>query len=273
MYNTNVIILLGFHRSGTSFVSSWLEAMGISMGNEKLGANVGNDFGHYEDMDFLRFHESVLKKRKLNCLEIPLNFKLLLNSSELLEFQALINEKKEYQGLWGWKEPRTCLFINEYKDLVIGSNSLVVYRSFLDSVDSLIRRRKISEPKRRNKILAFWNKKRLLSGEGLNRLANKYLESWIVYNERILKYYDSLDYKNNVVFINPVDLTKPEKTKKIFHKICFSFQKDLKFIEPSTLFKKDAFKRYDSSMTIYKFHPHLEKRASQIESRFFQLLS
>jgi hypothetical protein len=48
------------HRSGTSLISQWLSHCGLHLGERLLGPGIGNAEGHFEDLDFLEFHEQIL---------------------------------------------------------------------------------------------------------------------------------------------------------------------------------------------------------------------
>jgi len=41
---------------------------------------------------------------------------------------------------WGWKEPRTCLFMDEYNQLIPSAFYMIVVRDFNSTVSSLINR-------------------------------------------------------------------------------------------------------------------------------------
>ena len=65
-----------------------------------------------------------------------------LNFSEYyckkMEFLVLFKNSRREQ--WGWKDPRTCLMISEYVNLLPDALYLIVYRDYREVVSSLIRR-------------------------------------------------------------------------------------------------------------------------------------
>jgi len=48
-----ILVIASFHRSFTSLTAQWLHAAGISFPGPLMGAGVGNEFGHFENLDFL----------------------------------------------------------------------------------------------------------------------------------------------------------------------------------------------------------------------------
>ncbi|HZX74061.1 MAG TPA: hypothetical protein VFE57_06560, partial [Cyclobacteriaceae bacterium] len=65
MAPNKILVVTGMHRSGTSVVTQWLQQCGLHVGDELLGAGIGNSVGHFEDVDFLRAHSDFLKRRRL----------------------------------------------------------------------------------------------------------------------------------------------------------------------------------------------------------------
>ena len=65
--NTQVIIL-GFHRSGTSLFTDYLNQAGLFVGSDLLGATPTNHRGHFEDRGIVSFHTSMLQRAGVNWL-------------------------------------------------------------------------------------------------------------------------------------------------------------------------------------------------------------
>ena len=59
------LIIAGMHRSGTSLITHWLNECGLQLGDDFLGAGLGNVDGHYEDLEFLKLHEEILEANNL----------------------------------------------------------------------------------------------------------------------------------------------------------------------------------------------------------------
>lgn len=89
-------VVLGAHRSGTSFIAKALQMAGIRL--------VGNDDNCYEDPDFLRFNRTILDEAYANgtsLVDHEILQELALKHKD--EFLELIETKKSQ--MWGWKDP------------------------------------------------------------------------------------------------------------------------------------------------------------------------
>lgn len=203
MSESKVLIIWGMHRSGTSLLASWLHACGLDIGSELLGEGVGNERGHYEDMDFLRLHERILRANGIECGGLLKTAPLQIAPDMLQDMRALV-QRKSQSPQWGWKEPRTCLFTREYLELLPQAHHLIVYRDYALVVDSLVRRytkkstqrmqRKTGLKRRYYELsLALW--KRFI----LPRVANQHLAAWVKYNENLLALVDQQAASNVIV--------------------------------------------------------------------------
>lgn len=190
MTESKTLIIWGMHRSGTSLLGSWLHACGLDVGNELLGEGIGNERGHYEDMDFLRLHERILNANGIKCGGLLRTEPLQLTVQMQQEMGELVRRKCQ-SPQWGWKEPRTCLFTREYIGLLPHAYHLVVYRHYALVVDSLVRRhikKRIRRMQSKNGLkrryyqlqLDLWQHFRL------SQVVNQHLAAWIKYNENLL---------------------------------------------------------------------------------------
>src|SRR5690242_17245936 len=121
---SKVLIVVGMHRSGTSMITQWLNRCGLSIGEELYPADMANREGYFEDTDFLKVHQELLKKRNhpsTGFIDQPVGH---LQHGELQRIQDLIDTKSKKEE-WGWKEPRTCLFLDVYRKLVPSAFYLV----------------------------------------------------------------------------------------------------------------------------------------------------
>lgn len=188
--SSRVLIILGMHRSATSLLASWLRACGLNLGDELLGEGVGNEKGHFEDKDFFFLHERILKRNGISCGGLHKTAPIVVDAEAAAEMARLVERKNETHAQWGWKDPRTCLFVREYERLLPSAKYLVVYRHYELVVDSLVRR---DLKKRQLKMARKGPLKRLFYRLGmrhldpirLRRTANRYLATWIDYNARL----------------------------------------------------------------------------------------
>lgn len=131
------IIIAGMHRSGTSLTASILQQAGVFIGDQLLEANVGNTKGYFEDADFLNLHRDILTAQGISFdgwstatqLEVPQQF--------WPRAQALCDRRLQTHALWGWKEPRTTLFLNFWQRLLPQVKVILPYRSPWAVMDSL----------------------------------------------------------------------------------------------------------------------------------------
>ncbi|MFT3844507.1 MAG: hypothetical protein QM725_05610 [Lacibacter sp.] len=202
--NAKVLMIAGMHRSGTSVVAQWLQKCGLFIGGHLLGAGIGNSQGHFEDADFLAVHEKLLRKHHLVDTGFINRSVSGLTEKDRDELRLLLADKCSKNAEWGWKEPRTCLFLNEYGKLLPHAFYMIVVRNYNDTVNSLVMRdyrmiRIKGETKRGVKKI-FW---KLFKQKSLEQLfkqkAEKYLKVWIHYNEEILNHVSLLPGEKYVI--------------------------------------------------------------------------
>src|SRR4051812_47462812 len=133
-----VLVILGMHRSGTSLVAQWLQRCGLHIGTRLVGAGRGNIEGHFEDRDFLDLHRSILISNNLPDTGLVSEFDTALNNTHLAEIKGLIALKNSLFEEWGWKEPRTCLFLEQYMHVLPATKYIILLRDYNSVVDSLI---------------------------------------------------------------------------------------------------------------------------------------
>ncbi len=144
--NSRVLLVLGMHRSGTSLLASVLKDHGVPMGRELLGPSKGNPHGHYEDRAILEFHERILARVRAETGRVFDNGSMVADPEaiellpEEVEEGARLVEERRKPGLWGWKDPRTCLFLNFWREQVGGFRSIIIYRHPLEVYFSFLRR-------------------------------------------------------------------------------------------------------------------------------------
>jgi hypothetical protein len=159
------VLVLGMHRSGTSYLASVLASCGVRMGESLLAADAGNPRGYFEDVSVLAFHKKLLARRaapsQTRADFLPGgDFSGAWNAEESAEAEALV-AKLERAGLWGWKEPRTCLFLDEWLKKLPGAKCVAVYRHPLEIYYSFLKRRDWSAlftPESVFEATAFYNR-------------------------------------------------------------------------------------------------------------------
>jgi hypothetical protein len=137
MRHSKVLICTGFHRSATSATANYLLDAGLDMGANLMGGNISNAKGHFEDWDAVLLHDEQLFNSETNWQfhdECEL-------SSDPKFLSAYIKQRSKINAHWGVKDPRTCLFLNEWKTALGASGHfLFVVRHWSSCIESLLHR-------------------------------------------------------------------------------------------------------------------------------------
>ena len=137
--NQSVAIMTGMHRSGTSLTASLLQSAGLDIGERLMGEDTGNSKGHFEDLDFVEFHQNVLQSQGISVAGWTKQQQIQVQPQYWATAKKLISARQE-RGSWGWKDPRTTLFLDFWSQLIPDAKYIFVYRSPWETVDSLFRR-------------------------------------------------------------------------------------------------------------------------------------
>jgi len=135
-----VLIITGMHRSATSLMTSLCQSAGLHIGERLMSTNAGNSLGHFEDLDFYEFHKRVLRAN--GCCQDGFVTNATVKVPDMLRADAtrLINARHSVGQPWGWKDPRTVLFLSFWKRQIPGAHYLFLFRSPWEVIDSLFRR-------------------------------------------------------------------------------------------------------------------------------------
>jgi hypothetical protein len=165
---SEVVIITGMHRSGTSLAASLLQRAGIHLGERLVPPAPGNPYGHFEDVDFYEFHTTVLRRLEQGIFVRAPVSQDALRRSEVEKARTLIDQRR-HRALWGWKDPRTALFLDFWHTMLPRARFVFIYRHPLEVVLSLLRR-----------------------GSDLEALVDPLvgLRAWGVYNAAILDFYE-----------------------------------------------------------------------------------
>jgi hypothetical protein len=132
--------ITGHGRSGTSLVASMLASGGLNIGSRLLGPNEGNVRGHFEDLDFYDFHVAVLTSQGFNDVGYVLQPFIEVQQQFLPAAQKIVAARRAAGKSWGWKDPRTVLFLDFWQGLLPELRFLLLFRAPWEVVDSLFRR-------------------------------------------------------------------------------------------------------------------------------------
>ncbi|WP_293330665.1 glycosyltransferase [Microcoleus sp. CAWBG58] len=182
----SVFIVTGMHRSGTSLTASLFQKVGVDIGKQLVGPAVGNVKGHFENVDFVEFHKSVLRSHGID--ELGCTFEQTIPvAAEYVEIaKRAIDQNQQTDNHWGWKDPRTALFWDFWLNLLPTANFICVYRSPWEVVDSLYRR-----------------------GTDVSLLQNPQMavKMWVHYNQKVLELYQRFPDRCLLANVYPIGNT------------------------------------------------------------------
>jgi hypothetical protein len=116
MKNSQLIVVLGMHRSGTSAITRGLEVLGVNLGNNLYPAEIDNPKGFWEDNEFLAINEQLLASIGSTSDQLGLmNWKTLMQPNiEPIRLRAenLVREKCVKNSIWAFKDPRTARLLD-----------------------------------------------------------------------------------------------------------------------------------------------------------------
>jgi len=229
--NNKILIIAGMHRSGTSLVTHWLHKCGLHIGDELLGADTGNENGHFEDLDFLNSHKALLKGRRLSDNGFTADRFKPLSCEEKDKLKDIISYKNNYYRQWGWKDPRTCLFLDVYHELIPGAYYFVVLRDYQSVISSLVYRM-YKQKEARYSGKKGWTGfmwKHFSGNKKMEKLRKKYsqrfLKIWIHYNEAILQHIERLPVQQYLVADYTIVFQHEERVfDQLVHRMGFTLQ-------------------------------------------------
>jgi len=134
---SRAILLTGMHRSGTSLLASVLARSGVDMGLHLMPASRGNRRGHFEDVEFVRLHEAMLARRGAGAFTPPADAEATVE--EIGAARALVAARAA-KPLWGFKDPRACLFLDFWCERLPDPFFVFLYRHPIEVALSLLRR-------------------------------------------------------------------------------------------------------------------------------------
>lgn len=117
-----IIIVAGMHRSGTSALAGMLHHNGIVMGETFIpGPAKENPKGFYENVEFRRINDRLLQIRGYSVKSF--SPRILFQDREpdykiRKNMKALIGSYTSRYKDWGWKDPRTCLTIGKWINVI-----------------------------------------------------------------------------------------------------------------------------------------------------------
>jgi hypothetical protein len=173
------LIVAGFHRSGTSLICQLLHRAGLFLGYDLMGATFSNPHGHFEDFEVVSLHEKILADNGHTWLVSEPLLPVIIES-HWRQMEGIIRRRNAEYDLWGFKDPRVCLFMMIWKYVLPNAKALLIYRHFSDTTYSLGRRQStelFSRPTGPQRMYRrFWEEPDLA------------LRMWLTHNEALLTF-------------------------------------------------------------------------------------
>ena len=240
--NQSVIVITGMHRSGTSLTTSLLENAGVYIGDRLMGAATGNTKGHFEDLDFVEFHQNVLQSQGVSVAGWTEHNSIEVQPQYIAAAEDLILARQD-KSIWGWKDPRTTLFLNFWSELIPQAKYLFVYRSVWEVVDSLFRR-----------------------GDVIFRTnPNFAVKQWCNYNQSILDFYQNNPDRCLLVELGSVTKDSNILVDLIEQKWELNLKQPKSLYEPSLL-TTDSVNNYRQAL-ITKFFPEAIELYGKLQNK------
>jgi hypothetical protein len=138
------VCVTGMHRSGTSMIANALRQAGLDLGpeSEMVATRLGNSEGHWEHRRFVALNDELLA-RLGGWWAVPPPAEALGRAATLSAQRAKARRLLgEFEGRawWGWKDPRNCLTLPFWLDLLPDLRVVVCLRHPLEVTRSLERR-------------------------------------------------------------------------------------------------------------------------------------
>ena len=230
------VVIVGYHRSGTSLLTQYLHKAGLFVGDDLMVGSRFNKYGYYEDMEFYEINQGIFQR---NSLDWPA-FDGSLTSpdkSEISAAKTLSSKRDRQHSVWGFKDPRVCLLLPFWKQVLSNPRFLIVLRNPYNCMDSVKRRSTL----RMAKIKAGVFKGRRKPNYGIDQLLvsddNYLARSWLNYMTKVNDFVKSCPNDCLVIALNKdiFNLNLPNVINQ-------RFGTELNEISLSETFDKEVFK-------------------------------
>src|SRR5262245_51351041 len=130
-----IVCVLGMHRSGTSLLARLLNLLGVELGENHLLNNEpvsANPKGHWEHRELSAINDALLDHYGGTWDKPPQFPSGWQNDPALYDLRlrahTLVNDQFRDYTLWGWKDPRTCLTLPFWQELLSELHYLICLR-------------------------------------------------------------------------------------------------------------------------------------------------
>ncbi|OWT74945.1 MULTISPECIES: hypothetical protein [unclassified Achromobacter] len=148
--SSNVVLVLGMHRSGTSAISACLERLGVVMGSTLAKADEWNPKGYFEEREIVSFNDHLfdLAGCRWDSPLPPGRIEPAEWGPQAAQAATLLEKIFGGAPVWGFKDPRMCLLQSFWQpvfdSMLVAPKLLFVLRHPAEVAHSLARRDGIS---------------------------------------------------------------------------------------------------------------------------------
>jgi hypothetical protein len=238
-----ILCITGMGRSGTSLIASLMQKAGVHLGRRFVAPDQANPRGFFEDADFYEFHDQMLRERGYTLL-VPPDFTFQARPDEIERARRLIAERADLAP-WGWKDPRTSLFLDFWQELLPDACFLFLYRHPVEVVLSLIRCRSVQ-------------------AVGLVEA----LDAWCVYNSKIHQFWQQ--HRSRCLLCHPYRIVEdPEGFHQLVEqKLRLPLEKDAEAL--AGLYHPGELRRVplpaEVQQALYSLHPESARLYDQFQA-------
>ncbi len=123
---TKQFVVMGMHRSFTSGVAEGLHRAGVEMGDDMLGRSKSQPTGHWEDREFLRLNEEILKATGHSWRNPPTQQAVhAIDGTFAGRIRAMVAHRDKRYERWGFKDPRSAILWPLYEPYFVDDLHLV----------------------------------------------------------------------------------------------------------------------------------------------------
>jgi O-antigen biosynthesis protein len=136
------VLVVALSRCGTSYLAGFLRAGGVDFGDHLGHSGYVNPRGFFEDRRLVDFHKQLLAKTEPRGAVTPILATPVVRSVTAQEEEEAVRilQSLAKPGLWGWKDPRTLLFIDFWLKLLPEAKLIVPIRHPIENYYSYLKR-------------------------------------------------------------------------------------------------------------------------------------
>lgn len=157
------ILLAGMHKSGTSILALIMQSFGVNIGSHLLHSkpnSTENPDGYGEDIHAINLNRLALTRLGLDPdwgeFTKYVSSENITNSNWRDLAQAYLASREESDTIWGWKDPRNSILLNEWMEVDSNLKVLATFRPPWDVIASFSRSKHKFYPKNAVKIAKMW---------------------------------------------------------------------------------------------------------------------